>query len=45
MNLDEILTYFNNDKLLAFIPTELKAYLPSSIDKNSIIRLHFEIFF
>lgn len=37
MNLDEILAYFNNDELLAFIPNELKPYLPASIEKNSII--------
>ena len=37
MKLDEILTYFNNDELLDFIPSELKPYLPKIIDKNSIV--------
>lgn len=38
MKLDEVLTYFNKDELLAFISSELKSYLTTSIEKKSIIQ-------
>lgn len=37
MDLEASLSYFNNEELVSFISPDLKAYLPTSIDKKSLI--------
>ena len=37
MDLELSLSYFSNEELVSFISSDLKAYLPTSIDKKSII--------
>lgn len=37
MDLEVSLGYFNNEELLSFISPDLKPYLPTSIDKNSLM--------